>query len=134
MVNDIIKWNSTGENVANFLIDFLEGAKKKFPCTSFLVNSVAPTNFHGPVNDSLLTQFDIINQKLFEYSLNRQHVRIFDNWEFNWNHICNDGIHLTYSGRMSLSRCWIHVILVTVGIKNGLIPLRPSFAARVKHT
>ena len=133
MVNDIIKWKSTGENVANYLINFLEEAKTKYPHTGFLVSSVAPTTFHSPINDSLLTEFDIINHKMFDYSLSQQHVRLFDNQEFMWEHICDDGVHLTYSGRMSLSRCWVHVILLTLGIKKGPMPLRPGYAAVIKH-
>ena len=126
-VNDITQWRADGAEVADFMISFLTTARQKFPNTQFLFNSIAPTNLVANINDAYLRHIHTINRDIFNHCITSPNATFFDNENLDWDHISNDGIHLTPAGKKSLSKCWVNVILRCFGFRRGPVPLRPSF-------
>ena len=129
-VNDIIKWNSFGKEVAEFLIQFVEKVKTRNPQVRFLFSSIMPTSIDSHLNNAYLRHIDMINASIFEYTINSSNIKVFDNLQYQWNHLAQDGIHLTPRGRASLSDSWILAVTSTVDVGSqfyGSLPIRPRF-------
>ena len=130
-VNDIIKWESNGTEVANYFISFTEQMKIKFPHVRFLFNSVLPTTVQVRKNLDYIKHIDLLNLCIFNHTLSSSNVKSFDNVRFEWSHLSRDGIHLTPEGRAMVSSSWCNAVNLTLGFdsKPGSLPIRPLYVA-----
>ena len=130
-VNDIIKWESNGTEIANYLISFTEQMKFKFPHVRFLFNSVLPTTVQVRKNLDYIKHIDLLNLCIFNHTLSSSNVKSFDNVRFEWSHLSRDGIHLTPEGRAMVSSSWCNAVNLTLGFdsKPGSLPIRPLYVA-----
>ena len=127
-VNDIVKWYANGDDVADFLIEQINKFQVKFPKIRFLFGSINPTNVDCPMNEAFNRHIDMINIRMFKFSLTTRNMRLFDNTNFEWRHLTPDGIHLTHTGRKSLSMSWIAAVRNAIGLDGvRLLPIRPQY-------
>ena len=60
--------------------------------------------------------------------LTARNIKLFDNMSFVWSHLTPDGIHLTHTGRKSLSMSWGEAVRKAIGLDgDGLLPIRPQY-------
>ena len=71
----------------------------------------------------------IMNQEFpfFKKSLRTFNFKLFDNVKFGMPHLARDGLHLNLAGQSLLSECWVHCILLALGLKRGYLPLRRQY-------
>ena len=127
-VNDIVKWYANGDEVADFFIEEINKFQVKFPKIRFLFGSINPTNVDCPMNEAFNRHIEMINIRMFKYSLTKRNMRLFDNTNFEWRHLTPDGIHLTHTGRKSLSMAWITAVRNAIGVDGDrMLPIRPQY-------
>ena len=86
-VNDIVKWYANGDEVADFFIEEINKFQVKFPKIRFLFGSINPTNVDCPMNEAFNRHIEMINIRMFKYSLTKRNMRLFDNTNFEWRHL-----------------------------------------------
>ena len=127
-VNDIVQWKANGNEVAECLIERINSLQVKFPNIRFLFSAINPTNIDCPLNEAYIRHIDMINLRIFKYSLTSRNMKLFDNMHFEWRHLTPDGIHITHTGRKCMSMSWILAIRKSIGLEaDGLLPIRPQY-------
>ena len=95
----------------------------QFPKTRFIFESVTALECDGSRKNSEINKtIDRFNKLMFRCSLDHDNIDYFDNVRFRQTHLSADGLYLDHNGQAELSKCWIHCILLTGGIRNGSLP------------
>ena len=109
------------------LHDLLRHFTKQFPKTQFIFDSVSPITLEADPFNDLNDSINYLNELLFQLSLRSPNLKLFDNLNFGLSHLARDGLHFNDTGKAVLSTCWMHAILVILGLRNGALPLRRPF-------
>ena len=113
---------------ASMLHDRVRDFISKFPTTQFIFESVTTLKWDGSREHSEINKtIDRFNKLMFQSSLDHENIEFFDNVRFNPSHLSADGLYLDYDGQAELSKCWIHCILIKLGIRPGGLPIRRYF-------
>ena len=75
----------------------------------------------------LNTNIDRFNELMFKCSLRHDNFKLFDNLNFSLAHLSRDGLHFNLSGQRVTSECWVHVVLVRLGLRRGSLPIHQNF-------
>ncbi len=119
-INDI-RNNKIG---ATRLHDHVKHFTSQFPNTQFIFDSISPLAMRADRFNVTNRVIDKLNELLLNMSLRSDNFKLFDNTLFGVSHLARDGLHLNLSGKTVLSNCWVHCILIRLGIKRGNLPLR----------
>ena len=105
----------------------------QFSNVQFLFDSISPLSMNADRFNYTNDRIDRLNILLLELSLKTQNFKLFDNTKFGLSHLARDGIHMNFNGKSVLSDCWVHAILLILGLRRGPLPLRRSFEDRVEQ-
>ena len=109
------------------LHDFIERSVDQYKNTKFIFDSISPLSMNADRFNHMNQSIDKLNMALFELSLRTFNFKLFDNVKFGMPHLARDGLHLNLAGQSVLSECWVHCILLALGLKRGYLPLRRQY-------
>ena len=98
----------------------------------FIFDAISPLTMNADRFNRLNNNIDKLNKLLVQLSLRSDNFKLFDNVNFGLPHLARDGIHFNESGKAVLSNCWVHAILISLGFRKGVFPLRHSFVRIVR--
>ena len=96
--------------------------------TQFIFDSITPLSMNADRFNNMNRRIDHLNELLLQLSLRSPNFKLFDNLKFGLPHLARDGIHLNMAGKSSMTDCWVHCVLLTVGLRRGTLPLRRRYA------
>ena len=130
-INDLMKNGATPLSLHNHLLYYV----KKFRDSNvqFIFDSISPLSIYADRFNKMNRLIDHTNELLLQLSLRHRNFKLFDNIQFGLPHLARDGLHLNKSGKAVLSRCWIHCILLVLGLKRGPLPLRVRYVNIVER-
>ena len=122
-VNDIVR-NSTNPGVVhNKFRDFLQ----KFRNTKFLFMTVCPISMRADKLNTYNPDIDLLNYYIFQLSLRTSNLYVFDHLRWSMSHLKQDGVHLTATGKVSYTKCWLMTVLLFLGYRKGSLPIRRHY-------
>ncbi len=122
-INDIRKNNIDAVKLHNHVRHFTS----QFHNTEFLFDSISPLAMTADRFNVTNRCIDELNELFLNLSLHSDNFKLFDNILFGLPHLARDGLHFNMSGKTVLSNCWVHCVLIRLGIKRGSLPLRHKF-------
>ena len=118
---------------ARTLHDHVKSFVAQFKNTQFLFDSISPLSINADRFNRINDCIDNTNEYLLKLSLRTENFKLFDNLCFGLAHLARDGIHLNITGKTVLSHCWINVVLIQLGLRKGILPLRHKFMSLVHN-
>lgn len=132
-LNDIIKHNATPDILAEHMTHFVSRAKKLHPNTTILYESVGPLALRADPTGYYNRVINDHNRRMFQLSLKSDNFKLFDTLELGLAHLSRDGIHLTDSGKLVVSKSWVNAVLIQLGYRRGPLCIRKEFRDRFDY-
>ena len=124
-INDLRKNGANPLTLHNHVKHFI--AKYRHLNVQFIFDSISPLSMNADRFNKMNQAIDQTNELLLQLSLRSSNFKLFDNVLFGLPHLARDGIHFNKQGKTVLTRCWIHCILLTLGLRKGPLPLRVRY-------
>ena len=130
-VNDFVNNKVSTQTLAGHMKDFARHCKQCHPNTKIIFDAISPVSLgydrHGHLNWNI-NQF---NSMMFDFSVNSSNFKLFDTPAFGLAHLGRDGLHLNPAGKRLLTSSWVNCSLITLGLRQGPLPLRSEFRDRL---
>ena len=128
-INDMMKVSAADPiTLHNHLKHFVQKYKTQFifDCITNLSMSADPYN-------NMNRRINYLNELLLKLSLRTPNFKLFENICFGLPHLSRDGLHLNHAGKSAMTDCWVHCILITLGFRQGPLPLRRQYISIIEE-
>ena len=130
-INDLMKNGATPLCLHNHILHYVN--KFRDSNVQFIFDSISPLSIYADRFNKMNRLIDHTNELFLQLSLHNRNFKLFDNIQFGLPHLARDGLHFNKSGKAVLSRCWIHCILLVLGLRRGPLPLRVRYVNIVER-
>lgn len=122
-INDI-KFNQASPVT---LHSFIRDSVAQYPTTQFLFDAISPLSINADRYNQMNARIDHVNELILKLSIRTANIKLFDNVSFGLSHLARDGLHLNETGKRLFSDCWVHCILIGLGLRKCSYPLRQKY-------